>query len=791
MKYCFFFDTLSIKDVAKVGGKNASLGEMISFLKKKKIKIPEGFATSAEAYWKFLEENNIKEKIFQLLKKIKKDKSNLSNIGKQIREIIEKKPLPKDIEKEILDAYKLLSKKYSQKEADVAVRSSATAEDLPTASFAGQQESFLNVRGKNKLIQACIKCIASLFTDRAIAYRIEKRFDHRKIALSVGIQKMVRSDKASSGVIFTLDPESGFRDVISISAGFGLGENIVQGKIEPDEYQVYKPFLNQKTLFPIVEKKLGHKNLKLIYSKGKSSTINVKTTKKELESFVLTDREILQLANAAQIIEKHYKKPMDIEWAKDGYSKELFITQARPETVRALEEKSNFHRFKLLEKKKPFLKGIAIGSQIATGKVQIIKSVKDIKDFKKGSILVTYNTTPDWVPIMKKASGIITDHGGRTSHAAIVSRELNIPAIVGSREATKKLINGSEITLSCAEGEDGNIYRGLLKYKLIKQDTSKLKKPPIPIMINVASPSSVYNWWRLPIDGIGLARMEFIINNMIKIHPMALIDPKKIKDPKTKNQIQSLTKNYPDKKNYFTDILARSIAKIASSQYPKDVIVRLSDFKTNEYRSLIGGESFEDSEENPMIGFRGASRYYDKKYQKAFELECKALKRARDLYGFTNIIIMIPFCRTLKEADKVLKILEKCGLKRSKNLKIYVMAEIPSNVFLAEKFAEKFDGFSIGSNDLTQLILGIDRDSSSLANLFDAQNEAVKIAIKELIKKAHLKNCKVGICGQAPSDHPEFASFLIKEGIDSISLNPDSVISTIKKLNKLKKPHNA
>jgi pyruvate,water dikinase len=783
MEYIRFFDTLTIKDIPLVGGKNASLGEMICNLKKHSISVPKGFAITSKAYWLFLEENKIKQKIFSLIKEISEDKKNLSKVAKKVRSLILKAPFPKAIEHEILKAYTILSKKYKQTDTDVSVRSSATAEDLPTASFAGQQDSFLNISGRKNLLNSCKKCIASLFTDRAIAYRIEKNFSHEKVALSVGVQKMVRADKAGAGVIFTLDTESGFKNVITITAVYGLGENIVQGIVTPDEYQVFKPLLNEKDITPIIEKNLGIKDQKLIYAKN-STIKNIKTTTTELNSFVLTDKETLTLAKWAYIIEKHYKKPMDIEWAKDGISKKLYIVQARPETVSSQKEDKMFSSYSLEEKAKPFLKGIAVGESISSGEVQIIKSAKEISKFKEGSILVTSNTTPDWVPIMKKAKGIITDHGGRTSHAAIVSRELNIPAIVGCANATKKLKNNQPITINCSEGDVGYIYNKQLKYKITEEDISKLPKIKTPLMINIASPSAAFSWWQLPYKGIGLARMEFIINNMIKIHPMALIHFDKVKDLNTQKKILELTKGYKDKKKYFVDILSRGISKIAASVYPYDTIVRLSDFKSNEYASLIGGTFFEEKEENPMIGFRGASRYYNDKYKEAFILECLAIKQARDILGLKNIIIMIPFCRTLEEADKVLNILSKNGLKKSKSLKIYMMCEIPSNIILADKFADKFDGFSIGSNDLTQLILGVDRDSSELSNLFDENNEAVKLAIIDLIKKAHKKKCKVGICGQAPSDSPDFAKFLIKQKIDSISLIPSSIISFLKNYSK-------
>jgi pyruvate,water dikinase len=782
MKYVRFFEEISSKDLSLVGGKNSSLGEMIKFLKKKNILVPDGFAITSKGYFRFLEANKLEKNINSLLKKVAKDKKNLSKIGSQIRNLILSSKIPKDLEDEIVKSYEKLSSMYKTKNVDVAIRSSATAEDLPTASFAGQLESFLNIKGTKNVSSHCLKCYSSLFTDRAIAYREEKGFSSLKIALSIGIQKMVRSDKAGSGVIFTLDTESGFRDVITITAGFGLGENIVQGTIIPDEYQVFKPFLNKRKKYPIIEKVLGEKSKKLIYCK-KKFVKNIKTTTKERCSFVLNEKEIIKLAKVAEKIEKHYKKPMDIEWAKDGIKGEIYVVQARPETVQSQIKKGAFKNYFLQEKKKPILTGIAIGESIAVGKVQIIKSPKDMKKFKKGSILVTFNTTPDWVPIMKQAAGIITDHGGRTSHAAIVSRELNIPAIVGTCIGTKILKNDQEITLSCEKGDKGFVYNGKLKYSFTSIDLSKIKKPKTKIMINIASPRAAFKWWQLPISGIGLARMEFIINNEIQIHPMALVKFKSLKNLGLKRKIEKLTSLYKKKTDYFVDILSRSIAKIAASQYPNDVIVRLSDFKTNEYSELLGGECFEEKEENPMLGFRGASRYYSEKYKEAFKLECLAIKKTREYFGFENVIVMVPFCRTLKEAEKVINILGEYGLKRgSQKLKIYVMAEIPSNVILAKKFSKYFDGFSIGSNDLTQLILGVDRDSENLKDIFDARDEAVKTAIRDLIKKAHSKGRKVGICGQAPSDHPDFAKFLIDQKIDSISLNPDSVISVLKKL---------
>jgi len=787
-QYIRFFDTLSNEDVSIVGGKNASLGEMIQSLKKDKINVPDGFATTADAYYAFLEHNNLKEPILDMLTKLKEKKVSLQNAGLSIRHMIMTATMPDELKEDILAGYKKLTEKYKLPNVDVAVRSSATAEDLPGASFAGQQDTYLNIKGDKNLIEACIMCFASLFTDRAITYREEKGFDHMKVALCIGVQKMVRSDKAGAGVIFTIDTESGFPHVITITASWGLGENVVQGNVVPDEYQVFKTLLDKENVSPIIEKSLGSKSLKMVYNDKKNPTKNIKTTLKEKKSFVLSDAEILKLAKWAKLIEEHYQKPMDIEWAKDGRTKDLFIVQARPETVESKKKKGAFVSYTLQEKGKKILSGIAIGEAVASGTVQVIKSVKEIKRFKPGSILVTTMTAPDWVPIMKKAAGIITDHGGRTSHAAIVSRELAVPAIVGTNNGTSVLKDNQKITLSCAEGEEGHVYSGLLEFKQTEINLDQLPQIKTPIFINIASPSSAFHWWQLPVKGIGLARMEFIINNMIKIHPMALVHPDKVKCRKEIKIIETLTENYPTKKDYFIDILSQSIAKIAAAQYPNPVIVRMSDFKTNEYADLIGGTFFEPKEDNPMLGFRGASRYYSPHYREGFSLECQAIKRARNVIGMKNIIIMIPFCRTVEEADKVLAVLKQNKLERHKDdLEVYVMCEIPSNVILADKFADRFDGFSIGSNDLTQLVLGVDRDSSELAPLFDARDEAVKEMIKQVITVAHEKKVKIGICGQAPSDYPDFAQFLVDLKIDSISLNPDSVIETIKYLSKIEK----
>ena len=784
--YVRWFADLRSKDVPAVGGKNASLGEMISTLKKKGISVPDGFATTSAAYWKFLDDNKIREKVHAIVKDLQSGSKSLSQVGKSIRRLFLDSQFPDEIAEQIRAAYRELGRRYRMKNVDVAVRSSATAEDLPEASFAGQQETFLNVKGEKALIEACRKCYASLFTNRAISYREEKGFDHMDVALSIGVQKMVRSDKASAGVMFSIDTETGFPDVVVINGAWGLGENVVQGSITPDEYVVFKPVLRQKQLTPIIEKNLGGKAKKMIYSaRGGRAVENVRTTQQERQSFVLKDKEILQLAQWAVDIEKHYGKPMDMEWAKNGKNGGLFIVQARPETVQSLREASSLKSYTLKEKGKRLLTGLSIGEAIAVGKVNLIKSSDDIDQFKDGSLLVTEMTDPDWVPIMRRSAGIITDYGGRTCHAAIVSRELGIPAVVGTGEATKVLKDGQEITLSCAEGDQGYVYDGILAFQET-QVSLDVPKTKTQVMLNIASPSAAMSWWRLPTEGVGLARMEFIINNIIKIHPMALIHFNELKDRDTRKQIQEMTWQYKDKTEYFVDHLARGIAKIAVSQYPHPVIVRMSDFKTNEYANLIGGKQFEPEESNPMLGWRGASRYYSEGYREGFELECRAIRRVREQIGLTNVLIMIPFCRTVKEADRVLAVLAKNGLKRGKNgLEVYVMCEIPSNVVQADQFAKRFDGFSIGSNDLTQLALGVDRDSSQLADLFDERNETVKRLIRSVLKEAHKAKTKVGICGQAPSDYPDFAAFLVEQGIDSISLNPDSVIGVKKRIAKV------
>lgn len=781
-KYIRWFKEIGSDDVASVGGKNASLGEMIRALKARGIRVPDGFSSTAHAYREFLAANDLRPKIKVLLREFTNGDKTLEKMGKSTRRLILNADFPVPMMEEIRSSYQSLCQLYSGEDVDVAVRSSATAEDLPEASFAGQQETFLNVTGEDELLEACLKCYSSLFTDRAITYRQEHSFDHLKVALCVGVQKMVRSDKGSSGVMFSIDTETGYPKVVVIDASWGLGENIVRGAITPDHYTVFKPLLDKDGYRPIIEKTLGTKEKKMVYAKGGGETTkNINTTKKERQVFVMSDDEILKLSTWASLIEAHYNKPMDIEWAKDGETGELFIVQARPETVQSHKKSGLLKTYKLREKSKLLVSGLAIGEAIAVGKAQILKGADEIGKFKDESILVTEMTDPDWVPIMKRAAGIITDHGGRTSHAAIVSRELGIPAIVGSGTATEILGEGEAITLSCSEGDVGNVYKGILEFGESEIDLGDIPSIRTEIMLNIASPGAAFRWWRLPCKGIGLARMEFIINNIIKIHPIALTRFDELEDKSSREQIEDITRGYEDKPRYFVEHLAYGISKIAASQHPNQVIVRMSDFKTNEYANLIGGRQFEPGEENPMLGFRGASRYYSERYRDGFALECRAIRRVREEIGLTNAIIMIPFCRTIGEADRVLEVLASNGLVRGKNgMEVYVMVEIPSNIVLADEFGERFDGFSIGSNDLTQLVLGVDRDSQELSQLFDERNDAVKSMIESLIHSAKKTNTKVGICGQAPSDYPEFAEFLVHAGIDSISLNPDSVIDIIK-----------
>lgn len=781
-KYIYWLKDVSLDNVDIVGGKTASLGEMFQKLTERGVRVPNGFGISAEAYWHYLDENNLRTEIEDLIKQLDKERENLSDIGKKIRQKILAAQMPENLHEKIAAAYQELGEQRS--ETDVAVRSSATAEDLPDASFAGQQETYLNVHGADALIETCKKCFASLFTDRAISYRAHKGFDHFKVALSICVQKMVRSDLASSGVMFSIDTETGFKNAVLINSSYGLGENVVQGSVNPDEVYVFKPTLEEGKR-PILQKLVGSKEFKLVYAKGGSKMVkNVPVSEAERARFSISDDEILQLAKWACIIEDYYSKhydqftPMDIEWAKDGKTGELFIVQARPETVMSQRKSQELQTYKLKEKGKVIISGRSVGEKIASGKARVINDPHDLHLLKTDEILITDKTDPDWEPMMKKASGIVTNRGGRTCHAAIVSRELGLAAIIGTDHATDLIKDGQEVTISCAEGDRGFVYEGKLDFEVEQIDISEFKKPKTKIMMNVANPDEAFRLSQIPNDGVGLARLEFIINHYIKIHPLALIYPDKL-DIDEKNKILELTKNYDSLPDFFVEKLAQGIAMIGAAFYPNDVIVRLSDFKTNEYANLIGGRPFEPHEENPMLGFRGASRYYNDRYREGFALECRALKKVRNDMGLTNVKVMVPFCRTVEEGRNVVNEMAKHELRQGDGgLEIYVMCEIPSNVILAEQFGEIFDGFSIGSNDLTQLILGVDRDSELIAELFDERNKAVKEMIAMAISRAHKKGRKIGICGQAPSDYPEFAQFLVKEGIDSISLNPDAVIKT-------------
>lgn len=807
MKYIKFFKELNNRDVPLVGGKNASIGEMFQELVPVGIKVPNGFAITSDAYWYLLDSGGIKQKIVDLLENVDVTEIDvLKTRSKKIRELIFGTPFPSDLRDEIFQAYKMLSDEYGMNEADVAVRSSATAEDLPDASFAGQQDTYLSVKGQTELIHYIKSCFASLFTDRAVSYRASRGFDHFKVALSVGIQKMVRADKGSAGVMFSIDTETGFKDAVFITSSWGLGENVVGGTVNPDEFYVFKPTLEQGKR-PIIKRQLGTKHLKMVYApKGSDHpTKNIKTTQKELETFSITDEDILTLARYAIIIEKHYTKeageyrPMDMEWAKDGENGEIFIVQARPETVQSQNiKKSNGQRiekfrFKITDdKKEVIINGKAIGGKIGTGKVRIINDIAHMNSFKEGEILVTDNTDPDWEPAMKKASAVITNRGGRTCHAAIVAREIGVPAIVGAVGATDRLYTGMEVTVSCAEGEEGYVYAGIHEYEVETIELSNLGQTKTKIYMNVGNPEKSFSFSQLPNHGVGLARMELIILNQIKAHPLALLDLQNGKtDIKDRQEIEKLISGYESPKDFFIKKIAEGMGMISAAFYPNPVIVRTSDFKSNEYRGMIGGTLYEPQEENPMLGFRGASRYYSDLYRGAFEWECQALAMVRDEMGLTNMKIMIPFLRTPEEGKKVLEILRRNGLESGKNgLEIYVMCELPVNVILADDFLNMFDGFSIGSNDLTQLTLGVDRDGQLVSDIFDERNPAMLEMFKRAIAacKRHKKYC--GICGQAPSDYPEIAEFLVKEGINSISLNPDSVIATWNLVSKLEKELN-
>ena len=778
---------VGLHEIHLVGGKNASLGEMLQQLAPQGIQVPQGFATTAYAYRSFIREAGLTEKLQKLFADLDTENvQQLQQVGHQARSLILQAPFSPALQAEIEQAYNRMCARYGA-DTDVAVRSSATAEDLPDASFAGQQETYLNVHGLDNVLTACHKCFASIFTDRAISYRQLRKFDHLDVALSVGVQKMVRSDLACSGVMFSIDTESGFRDVALVTAAYGLGENVVQGAVNPDEYFVFKPTL--KTGYrPIVKKRLGSKEIKMVYSSHSSEqTKNIPVPIEESQQFALTDDEVLQLARWATQIEAHYSQvrglhtPMDIEWAKDGKTGELFIVQARPETVQSQKSAAilRSYHFVTPPTSAPIAIGRAVGDRIGQGLARVILDVAGIEQFQAGEVLVTNRTDPDWEPIMKRASAIVTNQGGRTCHAAIIAREMGIPAIVGCNDATTKIANGLAVTVNCADGEEGHIYNGLLPFEVREVTLENLPPTHTQILMNVGNPEEAFHLAAIPNDGVGLARLEFIIANHIKVHPLALLNFDRLGDRQVRDQIAALTIGYDDKPQFFVDKIAQGVGSIAAAVYPKPAIVRLSDFKSNEYANLLGGQEFEPAEENPMLGWRGASRYCDDRYRAGFGLECQALKRVREEMGLSNVILMVPFCRTPEEGRAVIAEMAKHGLIQGQDgLQIYVMCELPSNVLMAAEFCAVFDGFSIGSNDLTQLTLGLDRDSALVAHLFDERNLAVQRLIQLVIKTAKAHGRKIGICGQAPSDYPEFARFLVEQGIDSISLNPDSVIKT-------------
>ena len=774
------FAEVSMNDVHLAGGKNASLGEMFQHLTKQGINVPDGFVVTAQAYWDFIDKNQISQPLENYIKQLDTlTFANLTETGKQIRTLFLDATLPGEIVNEILSGFEELKRRYGHDNLQVAVRSSATAEDLPEASFAGQQESFLNIQSEEELIDACVACYASLFSNRAIKYREDHGFDHLSVALSIGIQIMVRSDLAAAGVCFTLEPETGFRDIIMISGSWGLGENVVKGSVTPDDYYVFKPNLSTAKR-SVISKKLGLKEQTMVYAES-AGTENIDTPPQKRWQYVLTDAEIAKLARWSLNIEQYYERPMDIEWAKDGITQELFIVQARPETVHAQQKEDfKFYQYELKQEGRVLVTGKNVGSKIVTGKARILHDPRDIDKLKQGEILVTGITNPDWDPILKKVSAIVTDKGGRTSHAAIVARELGAVAVVGTRNATSIIKDGQMITVSCAQGQTGHVYDGALKWESTEIDMEKINMPVTGVKLILADPGQAYKCSFLPNNGVGLMRLEFVINNSIKIHPMALARFDTLKDESTRQQIEALTRGYSDKKQYFTDKLSQSVATIAAAFYPKEVLVRMSDFKTNEYANLIGGKPFEPEEENPMLGWRGASRYYHEGYREGFALECEAMRIVRQDMGLENIQLMIPFCRTVEEGRKVIQLMNDFGLKQGEdNLKIYVMTEIPSNVLLAEEFCQVFDGFSIGSNDLTQLTLGIDRDSALLADLFDATDHAVSALIKNAVEVAQVHGKEIGFCGQAASDQPAFTQFLVETGIDSISFNIDAIIKGI------------
>ena len=781
-KYVIDFKEIELSDIPRVGGKNASLGELIRHVSGGNVRVPGGFAITADAFRLHIRENDLEGAVYGALERLDlRDVTTSAREATKIREAVRAAPLPRAVEAQILAAYAKLSGEYGKTETDVAVRSSATAEDLPEASFAGQHESYLNVHGAQQVLLAVRDCMASLFTHRAIIYRAERGYSHRSVALSVGVQKMVRSDLGSAGVIFTLDTETGFRDVVVISAAYGLGESVVKGRVNPDEYWVHKPTL-ARGFRSVVRRELGEKAVKLVYSDaGSDATREERVPAAERKRFALTDDEVLELSRTAVRIEQHYSEragqptPMDVEWAKDGLSGVLYIVQARPETVFGSAKLPPLSLYRLRGKGKVLARGKSVGASIGKGKVRVVHTLAELSSFQDGEILVAGATDPDWEPVLKRAAAVVTDHGGRTCHAAIVSREHGIPCVVGTGDGTKRLSSGDVVTVSCAEGTDGRVYEGLLEFDREDVDPATLPTPKVPVMLNVGNPEDAFLLGRLPSAGVGLVRLEFVISSWIGVHPMALLHREFVSDKAAVAEIAKRTESYSSPSEFFVDRLSTGIAQIGAAFYPRPVIVRFSDFKTNEYASLLGGAVFEPKEENPMIGFRGASRYYDPRYREAFALECAALRRVRNEMGLENVVAMIPFCRTLGEARSVLSEMEKSGLKRGDNgLEVYVMCEIPNNAIQASEFADLFDGFSIGSNDLTQLTLGVDRDSELLAHVFDEEDPGVKRLIEMVIRAAHEKGRKVGICGQAPSDRPEFAAFLARKGIDSVSVTPDA-----------------
>jgi pyruvate,water dikinase len=789
MKYVIPLREVGLSDIASVGGKGASLGELLRRLDSQGIRIPDGFAVTTEAFRLHLSHSHLAELIYPPLAQL--DPTNvaeLTKVAEKVRDAIRTAPLPAAVEAALTEAYLRLSQRYEEAETDVAVRSSATAEDLPGASFAGQHETYLNIRGRAALLDAVRNCMASLYTDRAIVYRAERGIAQRNVALSVCVQKMVRSDLGSAGVIFTLDTESGFRDVVMVTGAYGLGETVVQGRVDPDEYWVHKPTLALG--YPaILRREIGEKRVELVYANGASTVVEKEVSAQRQNLPVLADEDVLTLARWAVRIEQHYSEragkptPMDIEWAKDGRTGQLFIVQARPETVHTQAGPPKFELYHLRGKSELLVTGKSVGERVGSGVVRVIRNASELSGFRPGDVLVAPMTDPDWEPVLKRAAAVITDHGGRTCHAAIVSRELGIPCVVGAGNATERLLDGQEVTVSCAEGDEGKVYRGRVAFERHELDPSTLPVPRVPVMLNVANPELAFSQGQFPSAGVGLLRMEFLVSSWIGVHPMALLHPERVQDPAVRSQVKARATAYENPAELFVDRLASGVAQIAAAFYPRPVIVRFSDFKTNEYAGLLGGKDFEPIEDNPMIGFRGASRYYDDRYREAFALECRAIRRVRETLGLRNLKVMIPFCRTVKEGQRVLAELEKNGLKRGENeLEVYVMCEIPNNVIQARAFAELFDGFSIGSNDLTQLTLGIDRDSETLAGLFDEQDPGVLESIRTVILRAHELGRKVGLCGQAPSDHPEFARFLADAGIDSISVTADALPAVLEAL---------